>query len=109
MKNKGEEIAQEFLQSKGYKILERNFRARQIGEIDIICRDGEEIVFIEVKMRSGSRCGNPEECVDIKKFRKIIKVAEIYLNKNHFHDYDFRIDVVAITGNKVEHLKDVMV
>lgn len=109
MHNEGEKRARDFLAAKGYEVLAVNFRAGRIGEIDIVCRDGDEIVFVEVKSRGGSRCGNPEEGVDCKKIRKIIKVAEIYLQKNHLEDCDFRIDVVAITGEKVEHLKDVMV
>ncbi|MFA6528232.1 MAG: YraN family protein, partial [Candidatus Gracilibacteria bacterium] len=79
MKNAGEDIAQGFLQSKGYEILERNFRASQFGEVDIICRDGNEIVFVEVKMRSGGGFGEPEDAVDARKLAKIARVAEVYL------------------------------
>lgn len=104
MKNAGEEIAQTFLRSKGYEILERNFRVGQLGEVDIVCRDGPEIVFVEVKMRSGGGFGEPEEAVDFRKLAKIERVAEVYLGGNLSK---WRIDVVGIKGEEVVHIKDV--
>lgn len=61
-----EETAAAFLTSKGYRVLERNFRCRQ-GEIDLICRHGRYLVFAEVKYRSGLSMGSPAEAVDARK------------------------------------------
>ena len=65
-----EETAAAFLTSKGYRVLERNFRCRQ-GEIDLICRHGRYLVFAEVKYRSGLSMGSPAEAVDARKQERI--------------------------------------
>jgi len=104
IKNEGEEIAQKFLFSKGYEILERNFHAGQLGEIDIVCRDGDEIVFVEVKMRSSDGFGDPEDAVDFRKLAKIARVAEVYLGGARSK---WRIDVVGIKGKEIVHIQDV--
>ena len=65
-----EEAAAVFLQKQGFRILEKNFRCRQ-GEIDLVCREGKELVFTEVKYRSDVSCGSPFEAVDFRKQEKI--------------------------------------
>ena len=74
----GEEIATQYLTKKGYQILERNFYARK-GEIDIIAKEKQEIVFVEVKTRSNHQYGNPAEAVDSHKIHHIYDTAKYYL------------------------------
>ncbi|EKD64076.1 MAG: hypothetical protein ACD_51C00075G0001 [uncultured bacterium] len=104
MTNQGENMARDFLLSKGYEILAMNFRAGQMGEVDIVCRDGDEVVFVEVKMRSGNDFGEPEEAVGLRKLAKIRRVAEIYLSQNRLEKSLWRIDVIAIKNNEIEHI-----
>ena len=100
-----EERAAEYLIAQNYQILERNYRIRS-GEIDIIARDGTVLVFIEVKYRKNDESGNPLEVVDIRKQRKIIKVARYYLYQKKYGDVPCRFDVVGICGSHIEHIKD---
>jgi len=104
MSNPSENLAADYLLSLGYRLLERNWRYKNLGEIDLICLEGEEIVFVEVKMRGSSLFGLPEDAVDFKKLQKIRRVAEIYPKGNRL----WRIDVVVILGMKLEHLKNVL-
>ena len=78
----GEDLAVQHLQEKGYKIISRNWRYSNIGEIDIIAQKGNTISFIEVKTRKNKRLGSPFESITIKKQRQIVKLAEIYLSKS---------------------------
>ena len=100
-----EERAAEYLIAQNYQILERNYRIRS-GEIDIIARDGTALVFIEVKYRKNDESGNPLEAVDIRKQRKIIKVARYYLYQKKYGDVPCRFDVIGICGSHIEHIKD---
>ncbi len=97
--NKAEKLAARFLISKGYKILKRQYRTRG-GEIDLIARDGEEIVFIEVKARKSIDFGYPEESVTRDKLRKIQTTAEMYLSKYQLQSAPYRIEVIAIEYRK---------
>lgn len=100
-----EERVAEYLIAQNYQILERNYRIRS-GEIDIIARDGTVLVFIEVKYRKNDESGNPLEAVDIRKQRKIIKVARYYLYQKKYGDVPCRFDVIGICGSHIEHIKD---
>ena len=100
-----EERAAEYLIAQNYQILVRNYRIRP-GEIDIIARDGTVLVFIEVKYRKNDESGNPLEAVDIRKQRKIIKVARYYLYQKKYGDVPCRFDVIGICGSHIEHIKD---
>ena len=75
----GEDLACKYLQAKGYTILERNFRCRRFGEIDIVASKAGVLSFIEVKTRRSSRYGKPAEAVTLAKQRKIYRVAQYYL------------------------------
>lgn len=97
---KYERIAGEYLQAKGYQILEYNFRCR-MGEIDIIAKDGECLVFCEVKYRSGSGSGHPAEAVDYRKQKVISKCALYYLTVHRIGDVESRFDVVSIEGDQI--------
>ena len=96
-----EQLAATYLEDRGMKIVERNFRNRQ-GEIDIIGYHGEYLVFVEVKYRSNNSKGNALEAVDYRKQRQICKVADYY---RYLHRLGMntmvRYDVVAIQGEEV--------
>ena len=100
-----EKKAGAYLEGQGYEVLEYNYRCR-MGEIDIIARDGTVLVFIEVKYRKNDESGNPLEAVDIRKQRKIIKVARYYLYQKKYGDVPCRFDVIGICGSHIEHIKD---
>jgi putative endonuclease len=92
---KGEDIAANYLQKHGYRIIERNFKARY-GELDIICTKDNTLVFVEVKTRIGEKFGKPEESVTPWKLREVVKTAEFYkMTHNHLPEA-LRIDVIAI-------------
>lgn len=101
-----EACAAEFLQQKGYRILERNFRCRQ-GEIDLIAQKGEFLCFVEVKYRKSAAFGHPEEAVSYTKQAKIRRVAEFYLVYRKLPmDSPCRFDVIAVEGQEIRHIKN---
>ena len=91
----GESLAAKHLKAHGYEILARNYRARR-GEIDLIARDGEFIVFVEVKTRRSLKFGLPQAAVTLRKQRQISKVALAYLQFRNLMDAPCRFDVIAI-------------
>ncbi len=98
--DEGEDLAAELLISKGYEIVERNYRYRK-GEIDIIAIDPETkyLVFIEVKSRRNLEFGEPEYAVTRNKMRQVKKIAEAYLYEKEIGEIDCRFDVVTILFN----------
>jgi putative endonuclease len=106
---RGEDIATEFLRRQGYTILARNYRIAS-GEIDIIAREDNILVFIEVKTCRSSSFGEPETWVSERKQQQIEKVALGYLQEHDIQDVDCRFDVVAVklSGGKsrVKLIKD---
>ncbi len=100
-----EKLAGEFLLSKGYKILEYNFRCR-MGEIDLIARDEEYLVFCEVKYRAGAAKGHPAEAVGPRKQQVISKCAAYYLMTRRMGDIPCRFDVVSVEGRKITLIKN---
>lgn len=102
----GEQKAAEYLKQQGYRILQRNFYSRY-GEIDIIAREGRYLVFIEVKYRTNTSHGSPQEAVSRKKQRTICKVANYYcLTHGIPEDTPCRFDVVAILEDDIILLRD---
>jgi putative endonuclease len=106
----GEEIAFSYLLGKKYDIIARRFRMFR-GEIDIIARDGETLVFVEVKARADESCGRPEEAVTPAKQRQIRRIAQGYLIMNPHPGVDCRFDVIAILlrgpdDYRLEHFVD---
>jgi putative endonuclease len=93
--NESELLAAEFLENQGYTIIEKNYR-NAIGEIDLIAKDGETLVFAEVKARSSARYGNPKEALTYSKQKKISKTAMFYLKMTKQTRIKARFDVVAI-------------
>ncbi|MBB5348918.1 YraN family protein [Desulfoprunum benzoelyticum] len=92
---KGEDLAASHLLGLGYRILARNYRQRR-GEIDIVARDGDCIVFIEVKSRMAGGRFSPGEAITAQKRRQIARVAQMYLAAHRLHDIPARFDVVAV-------------
>ena len=96
----GEQAAAELLQMEGYEILERNYRC-QAGEIDLIARDREYLVFCEVKYRRTKSAGSALEAVDTKKQKRLYRCAQQYVAAHKIPDAAARFDVVAIEGYEV--------
>ena len=96
---KSESIAVRHLKKHGYKILEQNYRTK-LGEIDIIAKDNNTLVFVEVKSRSSYRFGNPKWAVTYKKQRKISMVDLLYIKSTKQSNVKSRFDVVAICSAK---------
>lgn len=91
-----EDLAADFLSEKGMRIVKRNFHFGRVGEIDIIAEDGQTLVFVEVKARSSTLYGTPEEAITPAKQRAIRKVAQGYLYTHSITDRECRFDVVVI-------------
>lgn len=93
---RGEKLAAKFLRRSGFKVLYRNFRAPRGGEIDIVCRDGDELVFVEVKTRSSRDYGSPASAVNREKQALIARGALAWLRLLDNPDLIFRFDIVEV-------------
>jgi putative endonuclease len=91
----GEKLARDFLKKKGYKIIGSNFRCRE-GEIDIIARKKDYLVFVEVRTKASTGFGSPEESVTFAKKEKLISSALTYMSEHRDLPESWRIDFVAI-------------
>lgn len=91
----GEDLAEKLLRSKGYEIVDRNYQFGH-GEIDIIAKDKDWLVFVEVKTRTNLEYGEPEYAITRSKIKQIKKMAELYLYDKNISEADCRFDVVAI-------------
>ena len=100
----GERLAEKALKKEGMKLISRRFRAAG-GEIDLIFREGEEIVFVEVKYRPEGQSGEGIEAVTPDKLRRIRRAGEVFLNR--YPDTRARIDVVEITSGGTDHIRRV--
>jgi putative endonuclease len=94
----GEETAKNYLEARGIRIVEKNYRTPS-GEIDLIGFENDDLIFFEVKTRSSIKFGYPEEAVDTKKIEKIEMVANEYLDTLSTNNLNWRIDTVAIIRN----------
>lgn len=109
--NYGENLALDYLNKNNYDILCKNFRTRN-GEIDIICKFKDIIVFIEVKSRYSYTFGFPSEAVTYLKQKQIFNLSKYFLLKNKLSNYNCRFDVIEVYFNKndnlynINHLKD---
>lgn len=106
---KGEDIAQKYLQSLGYKILETNWHYSKNAEIDIIAQDKETLVFVEVKTRTSLNYGHPFEAITKNKIQKINSAILAYLQRSIKNYNSYRFDGIAIVGLKnptIEHVKN---
>ncbi|MGL4339495.1 MAG: YraN family protein [Rhodoglobus sp.] len=107
----GEAIAARYLEHAGFVIIDRNWRCHQ-GEIDLIARDGDELVFVEVKTRSSVLFGHPLEAITARKLSRLKRLAAAWCEQNPGDHSRIRIDAVGIivppTGDvEVEHLERV--
>lgn len=93
--NAGEKLARDFLKKKGYKIREANYRCRE-GEIDIVTRKKDCLVFVEVRTKSSAGFGSPEESVTFAKREKLISSALTYISEHQDLPESWRIDFVAV-------------
>jgi putative endonuclease len=96
----GEKLACRYLRRRGFKILYRNFRGRSGGEIDIVARDGDTLVFVEVKTRSREDFGRPVEAVRVEQQKRISRGALAWLRMLDDPDILFRFDVVEVVLSK---------
>jgi putative endonuclease len=108
----GEEVAVQHLLSAGMAVLDRNWRSRT-GEIDVVARDGDSLVFCEVKTRRGATCGTPAEAVSPVKARRLRDLAVQWLADSGIHARLLRFDVVEVRlssdrGTQVQHLRGVL-
>jgi len=105
---KGEQLAVEFLQKNGYKILDRNWRYKK-AEVDIIAQKNDILAVVEVKTRSSNYFGNPQDFVNQKKIQLLVEAINEYVISKDL-DVEVRFDIVAILSNKnsfeIEHLED---
>lgn len=111
--SRGENIASDLLERKGYQIIKRNFRFGR-GEIDIIAKKDGLLIFIEVKSRTNLEYGEPEYAVTKSKQKQIIKIARAYLYENNISDIQCRFDVIAILfdnyGNhQINHIENAFI
>ena len=100
-----ERLACAYLQDKGLHLLERNYRCRR-GEIDMVMREADTLVFVEVRFRASARFGTPAETVDLRKQRKLAAAASHYLQRNPTN-LPCRFDVIALNGtNRIDWIRD---
>ena len=95
-----EQIAGAYLEKKGYEILEYNYRCKQ-GEVDIIAKDGEYLVFCEVKFRSGTGNGYPFEAVNYRRQQTLSRCALFYIVEKGLTYLSCRFDVISILGEEI--------
>ncbi len=103
----GETIAADFLERKGFAVVARNYRYRR-NEIDLIVRQKNRLVFVEVKLRKDAAFGHPEAFVNEQQAQRIIEAAEHYLHETNWEG-DIRFDIIAITLQpklSLEHFED---
>ena len=103
----GEDQAAVLLTSKGYTILERNYRSGRWGEIDLICLESGDLVFVEVKTRKSSNFGRPVEAVSWGKRQRLMHAAQQYKLTHPKTPESMRFDVVAITIGEVGVVKEI--
>ena len=109
---KGEDIATDYLLHHGYTIVERNFRKRY-GDIDIVARKGDTLVFVEVKTRTSDLYGGGEEAISRVKIYHLTRSAEYYLHIKNLKDTPMQVDLVSIyldydgRTNKINHYENI--
>lgn len=101
---RGEDLAASHFRGMGWEVLERNYRTR-LGEIDLVCRDHDTIVFVEVKTRTSADIARPDQSVTQRKQAKLRRLVEEYLVKHNLESSDVRFDVLGVTlgGRRPEY------
>jgi putative endonuclease len=110
--NQGENLAAEYLRSKGYQILQRNWQCR-FGELDIVAQDGEKLVFCEVKSIHGESLEDAFANLTPHKVKKVLKAVHYYLAAKHLEEVLWRFDAIAVVmpANAealIEHVEDAL-
>ncbi|AJP48752.1 hypothetical protein PG1C_10505 [Rugosibacter aromaticivorans] len=101
----GETAAADYLERQGLTVLERNFRVRG-GELDLICRAGDVIVFVEVRLRNHKGYGGAAASITVTKQHRLILAAQHWLTRRHQHDAPCRFDCVVIDDGHLEWIRD---
>ena len=105
----GETAAARYLEKKGYEILNRNYRTCG-AEIDVIVKKGETLCFVEVKTRRSGDFGFPEEFVDFRKRRKIIRAARVFSGRRKYAGMKIRFDIISVVYDgrkvKIDHIEN---
>lgn len=104
---RGEAVAASFLRRRGFRILARNFRLVG-GELDLICRKGAILVFVEVRARANLAFGHPVESITAAKRRHLVRAGLVYLKKMHWEERPFRFDLVAILWDERGRPKEII-
>ena len=104
--DKGEMIAQELLKNSGYVILDTNVNFPNVGEIDIVAKDGGVLCFVEVRAHSDKRFGHPLETITPAKIRRIVAASRRYLTLHKIPASGYRYDVISIIGDTPELYKN---
>ena len=103
-----EALAARFLEQRGMRVITRNFHCRG-GEIDLVCRDGKVLVFVEVRLRRNAAFGGAAASITVTKQRRIILAAQYYLTANKKAECDCRFDCILLDGhaeNPIEWIRD---
>jgi putative endonuclease len=106
---RGEDVAHRYLQRAGLKVVARNYRPGPDSEIDIVARDGETVVFVEVKSRGSAEFGSPERAIDEEKRRHILRAAQSYMTRAGIEWSQVRFDVISIIFSEppfIHHERD---
>lgn len=92
---RGQELTRRHLVANGYSILQANYRVR-VGEIDLVTQKDGDLVFVEVRTRTGDSIGSPEESITARKREHLVEAAQHYLQEHGHEGRDWRIDLVAV-------------
>lgn len=104
--DKAEEFALTHLKKHQLTLVQQNYRCK-VGEIDLVMKDGDTLVFVEVRYRKNAQYGSALDSVNLSKQGKITKAAQYFLQKKHYpSDQNARFDVVGITGNETQWIKN---
>ena len=100
--NLGEDLARKYLEDRGYEILEQNYR-NKYAEIDIVAKEKDTVVFVEVKTRIGEQLGTPEDALNKNKMRRLVRKADMYAMRQKFDIY--RIDAICIVLDETKQIQ----
>jgi putative endonuclease len=103
---RGEQAAERFLISSGYRLLHRNYKISG-GELDLIMLDGRTVVFVEVKTRATAELGRPELAVDERKQQQLIRISAAYIKRYHLQHVSKRFDVVSVVWPETQQKPEI--
>ena len=103
---KGEEQAKEYLVGEGYEIVAQNVNYPNVGELDIVAKQGGTLVFVEVRTRSDNVFGHPFETMTPAKIKKVVAASRRFLYENKIFCNAYRYDVIAVFRGRVDHLEN---